>query len=113
LIAQALVLAGHEATPSEIKNARAVVKQESSFNAGDQNNWDSNARAGHPSKGWAQVIDSTFKQYHAPGHNDIWNPVHNLAAGIRYADARYGSRDANRNGLHWVAVNRSMRHLGY
>lgn len=113
LIAQALKLAGHQVTDSEIKYARAVVNQESSFNAGDTNHWDSNARAGHPSKGWAQVIDSTFRQFHVPGHGDIWNPVDNLAAGIRYADSRYGNRDADHNGLRWVALHRSRHHLGY
>jgi hypothetical protein len=113
LIAEALRLAGHRATPSEIKYARALVNQESGFNAGAVNHWDSNARAGTPSKGWAQVIDSTFQQYHARGHGDIWNPVDNLAAGIRYADSVYGNLDPAHDGLRWVAVHRSMRHLGY
>ena len=106
-------LAGHSATTSDLRYARALISQESSFNAGLTNLWDSNALAGRPSKGWAQVIDSTFKQFHAPGHNDIWNPVDNLAAGIRYADATYGYHDRAHNGLSWVAIHRSMRHLGY
>jgi hypothetical protein len=113
LIAQAVTLSGHVATEREIKFAKALVKQESTFDAGEINTWDRNARRGNPSKGWAQVVDSTFKRFHVPGHDDIWNPVHNLAAGIRYADWRFGRNDHEHNGLRWVAVHRSMRHLGY
>ena len=113
LIAEALRLSGHRADDSEIRYARALINTESTFDAGLVNTWDSNARAGHPSKGWAQVIDSTFRYYHVSGHSDIWNPVDNLAAGIRYADATYGYLDGGRNGLRFVAVHRSMRGLGY
>jgi SLT domain-containing protein len=38
-----------------------------------------------------QTIDSTFDQYKAPGHGDIYNPVDNIVAGVRYAISRYGS----------------------
>jgi hypothetical protein len=113
LISEALRLSGHPATPSEIKWARALVSCESSFHAGQVNNWDSNAGAGYPSRGWAQVISPTFATYHVRGYGDIMNPVHNLAAGIRYADATYGYLDPSGNGLRWVAAHRSMRGLGY
>jgi hypothetical protein len=113
LIKQALQLAGHQGTPQEIKDARTLVGNESNFKAGIVNNWDVNARKGDPSVGWAQTTGATFSKYHAQGHNDIRNPVDNLAAGIRYADSKYGKRDPNHNGLHWVAVNRSARGLGY
>lgn len=112
-IIEALRLSGHHATPVEIKYARALVNQESSFHAGQVNRWDSNAAAGYPSKGWAQVINPTFQHYRVRGHGDIWNPIDNLVAGIRYADARYGNLDCDHNGLRWVAIHRSMRHLGY
>jgi len=26
-----------------------------------------------------------------PGHGDIWNPVDNIIAGVRYSISRYGS----------------------
>ena len=38
-----------------------------------------------------QTIDSTFNAYKMPGMNDIWNPIHNAVASIRYTQARYGS----------------------
>lgn len=51
---------------------------------------DSNAQKGTPSKGLAQTIDSTFQEFMVPGHGDIWNPVDNMAAAIRYIQSRYG-----------------------
>jgi SLT domain-containing protein len=38
-----------------------------------------------------QVIGSTFDAYKISGHDDIYNPVDNIVAGVRYALARYGS----------------------
>jgi SLT domain-containing protein len=38
-----------------------------------------------------QCIDSTFNAHKLPGHNDIWNPVDNIIAGVRYSVSRYGS----------------------
>lgn len=113
MIIEALRLAGHQPIDSEINYARAMVKQESTFNAGAVNRTDINARHKRPSKGWAQVIDSTFRSFHVPGHNDIWNPVDNLAAAIRYADYKYGQHDIQGNGLRWVSEHRSKRHKGY
>ncbi|GDY32117.1 transglycosylase SLT domain-containing protein [Gandjariella thermophila] len=69
----------------------AIIQHESGGNPHAINNWDSNAAAGHPSKGLMQTIDSTFNAYKLPGHDDIWNPVDNIIAGVRYAIARYGS----------------------
>jgi uncharacterized protein YukE len=51
----------------------------------------SNAAAGHPSKGLMQCIDSTFNAHKLAGHDDIWNPVDNIIAGVRYSLSRYGS----------------------
>jgi SLT domain proteins len=62
------------------------------------NNWDSNAKAGIPSKGLLQVIDPTFKAYHVPGTSmNIYDPVANITAACNYAAAKYGSID-NVNG---------------
>ncbi len=71
----------------------AIIQHESGGNPHAQNNWDSNAAAGHPSKGLMQTIPSTFDAYKLPGHDDIWNPVHNIIAAVRYALNRYGSID--------------------
>jgi len=69
----------------------AIIQHESGGNPMAQNNWDSNAAAGHPSKGLMQTIDSTFTSYKLPGHDDIWNPVDNIIAAVRYSIAQYGS----------------------
>jgi SLT domain-containing protein/cell wall-associated NlpC family hydrolase len=71
----------------------SIIQHESGGNPHAQNNWDSNAKAGHPSKGLMQTIDSTFSRWALPGHGDIWNPVDNIIAGTRYAMGRYGSLD--------------------
>lgn len=68
-----------------------IIAHESSGNPHAINLWDSNAAAGHPSKGIMQTIDSTFNAHALPGHRDIWNPVDNIIAGVRYSIDRYGS----------------------
>jgi hypothetical protein len=86
---QALKATGQDA--SALPYLATIVQHESSGNPGAINNWDSNAKAGHPSKGLMQTIDSTFNQYSMDGHKDIWNPVDNAIAAINYAVSRYGS----------------------
>lgn len=66
-----------------------IAKRESGGNPKAINLWDSNAKAGHPSKGLMQTIDGTFNAYSLPGHKDIYNPVDNAIAAIRYILARY------------------------
>jgi uncharacterized protein YukE len=68
-----------------------IIQHESGGNPKAINLWDSNAAAGHPSKGLMQCIDSTFNAHKLPGHDDIWNPVDNIIAGVRYSISRYGS----------------------
>jgi SLT domain-containing protein len=65
--------------------------QESGGNPKAINLWDINAQRGIPSMGLFQTIRPTFEAYKLPGMNDIWNPVHNAVAAIRYMIARYGS----------------------
>lgn len=68
------------------------MQTESGGNPRAINLWDSNAKAGIPSKGLMQVIDPTFRAYARPGFNtNIWDPLSNILASIRYAVARYGS----------------------
>ncbi len=50
----------------------------------------SNAAKGTPSKGLMQCIDPTFEAHKLPGHDDIYNPVDNIIAGVRYTFDRYG-----------------------
>lgn len=89
-VAAGLRLAGMSATPANIAKVAARAMQESGGNPRSINTWDSNAAAGHPSKGLMQTIDSTFNTYKVAGHDDIWNPVDNVAAAVRYMMARYG-----------------------
>lgn len=68
------------------------MKTESGGNPRAINNWDINAKNGTPSKGLMQVIDPTFKTWAMPPYNkDIYDPLSNMLASIRYAVARYGS----------------------
>jgi cell wall-associated NlpC family hydrolase len=81
----------HKDTPGNERIVNTMAMHESGGNPRAQNNWDSNAKAGHPSKGLLQTIDSTFNHYSISGHKNIWNPVDNIIAGVRYAVSRYGS----------------------
>lgn len=76
-------------------NLNALMNQmrtESNGNPKAINLWDPNAMKGTPSKGLLQVIDPTFRQYAMPGFNsNIYDPLSNILASIRYALATYGS----------------------
>lgn len=65
---------------ADISHILNVVQHESNNQAHSQNNWDDNAKAGHPSKGVLQFIDGTFNKYAMPGHTDIWKPFDQLLA---------------------------------
>ncbi|MEC3920684.1 transglycosylase SLT domain-containing protein [Nocardia sp. CDC160] len=82
---------GYDTSRINPADVAAIIQHESSGNPNAINLQDSNAAAGHPSKGLMQTIDPTFRAYALPGHQNIWNPVDNIIAGIRYAIARYGS----------------------
>ncbi|GAA2210614.1 transglycosylase SLT domain-containing protein [Nonomuraea monospora] len=69
-----------------------IIQHESGGNPNAINLWDSNASAGHPSKGLMQTIDPTFDAYSLGG--SIYDPVSNIVAGVRYAIERYGSVSA-------------------
>ena len=76
-------------------NLNALLNQmrtESNGNPKAINLWDPNAMKGTPSKGLMQVIDPTFKAYAMPGFNtNIYDPLSNILASIKYALATYGS----------------------
>ncbi|WP_285637246.1 transglycosylase SLT domain-containing protein [Lentzea sp. NBRC 102530] len=81
---------GIPVTEENIDEIWKIIEKESSGNPHAINLWDSNAQAGTPSKGLMQCIDSTFNAHKLPGHDDIWNPVDNIIAGVRYTFSRYG-----------------------
>ncbi|MDD3231502.1 MAG: CHAP domain-containing protein, partial [Oscillospiraceae bacterium] len=89
--AQALMLT-HQYTPANLSALLYQMQTESDGNPNDTNNWDINAMRGDPSRGLMQVIGSTFKEYAISGHNsNIFDPLSNIVASIRYTLARYGS----------------------
>ena len=68
------------------------MQTESGGNPNAINDWDINAINGTPSKGLMQVIDPTFKSYAYPGYDkNIYDPLSNILAAIRYTLSRYGS----------------------
>jgi SLT domain-containing protein len=79
-----------------------LCKRESSDRPNAVNTTDPNATGpivldGHPrncSRGVAQCVPETFAQYHAEGTSwQIYDPVANIAAAIKYIMARYGVQE--------------------
>ncbi|MEV0236477.1 transglycosylase SLT domain-containing protein [Nonomuraea sp. NPDC050786] len=96
-IEQAIAILREQGYPVDKMNPNdigTIIQFESGGNPHAINLWDSNAAAGHPSKGLMQTIDPTFNAYSIAGHKDIYNPVDNIIAGVRYAIERYGSVSA-------------------
>lgn len=93
---------GLPVTEENIDEIWTIIQHESGGDPNAINNWDSNAAKGTPSKGLMQTIDPTFDSYALPGHNDVWNPVDNIIAGVRYTFDRYGGFD-NHPGLESMA----------
>jgi SLT domain-containing protein len=87
---QALMMTG-QFSAQNLERMLYQMQTESGGNPRSINLWDSNAKKGTPSKGLMQVIDPTFASYKMPGFNNIWNPLDNMLASIRYAVSRYGS----------------------
>ncbi|MEU7853371.1 transglycosylase SLT domain-containing protein [Nonomuraea sp. NPDC049141] len=93
-ISQAVTVLKAQGYPVEKMNANdiwTIIRHESGGNPNAINNWDSNAAKGTPSKGLMQTIDPTFDRWKLPGHGNIYDPVDNIIAGVRYAIERYGS----------------------
>ena len=96
---QALKMTG-QYSASNLNALLNQMRTESNGNPNAINNWDINAKNGTPSKGLLQVIDPTFRQYAMPGHNsNIYDPLSNILASIRYALSRYGSLGAAYRGV--------------
>ncbi|RKT84678.1 WXG100 family type VII secretion target [Saccharopolyspora antimicrobica] len=86
---------GIPVTEDNIDEIWTIIQKESGGNPNAINDWDSNAAKGTPSKGLMQCIDPTFQAYKLAGHDDIWNPVDNIIAGVRYTFDRYGGFDGH------------------
>lgn len=90
-VIKALKANGFDATAGQVAAWMRVIQRESNGDPTAVNNWDSNAKAGIPSKGLVQTIGPTFAAYAFAGHKNILNGYDNLLAGIHYAKSRYGS----------------------
>lgn len=93
-VAKALKANGIEPTDYRISKILATIQRESGGNPNAINLWDSNAKAGIPSKGLMQTIEQTFRAYMFPGHENIWKGYDDLLAAINYIKHRYGTSDA-------------------
>lgn len=89
-VAKALKANGFSASAFQIAAWMRVIQRESNGNPSAINNWDSNAKAGHPSIGLVQTIGPTFNANKFPGHGNIRNGYDDLLAGIHYAASAYG-----------------------
>ena len=98
LVNQVLTMLGQPTSWADTVLRR--MNQESGGNPNAINNWDSNAKAGHPSQGLMQTIPGTFAAYAGPYlARGITDPLANIYAGVNYALHRYGSLSAlNRAG---------------
>ncbi len=84
---------GRTGQPSSLMNTTLQrMQQESGGNPNAINLWDSNAKAGTPSKGLMQMIDPTFQRWRDSSlANNIWDPDANITGSMRYAIGNYGS----------------------
>lgn len=69
-----------------------VARRESNYTANAVNNWDSNARAGTPSRGMFQMIDPSFRAYAKSGYNNPLNPTHQAISAMRYIVGKWVPR---------------------
>jgi hypothetical protein len=101
---------GYSASQMNPTDIETIIMHESSGNPNAANYSDGNAAKGTPSQGLMQIIGPTFQAHALPGFNDVWNPVHNIIAGVRYAIARYGSV-SNVPGV--VGLRQGRGYVGY
>ncbi|PUD96889.1 phage tail tape measure protein [Levilactobacillus brevis] len=90
-VEKALRVNSLSATDWRVNDMLRLISRESGGNPTTVNNWDSNAKAGNPSKGLTQTTLSTFKANAFKGHTNILNGYDNILASIRYIKRRYGS----------------------
>lgn len=86
------VLSALGQSPAHVTDILTMIRHESGGRPDAINLWDSNAVKGTPSKGLMQVIQPTFDRWRAPElAPELFDPISNVYAGIRYALNRYGS----------------------
>lgn len=93
---QAMKIAGVTG-PLWLKMLLRQEYNESTYNPNAINKTDINAQRGDPSRGILQTIMSTFMANALPGYNkNIYDPVSNIIAAIRYIIKQYGGGDPAR-----------------
>jgi hypothetical protein len=96
---------------SWLPDLETIGYYESGDNPNAINLTDTNAAAGDPSRGIMQTIMSTFLANHMPGTSmNIYDPVANIAAAIRYIKSRYGTV-GNVPGI--VSLAHGGKYVGY
>lgn len=88
-VKSALSKLGLSTSASMVSRVLRQINTESSGNPKAMGGTDGLAD-GH-AEGLMQVKPGTFRAYHLPGHNNIWNGYDNMLAGLNYAKHRYGS----------------------
>lgn len=97
-VIEALKILNQPTSEAVVNMVLRRMQRESNGNPRAINLWDINARRGHPSKGLMQVIDPTFRSHGHPGYkSNIWDPLSNILAGMRWSIYRYGSLAAGFN----------------
>ena len=87
------IMVEHNIPAAYLNGILAQIQQESSGDPTAVNLWDSNARAGTPSKGLLQVIAPTYAFYAKRGLRPVkfqTLPYANIWAALNYAKTRYG-----------------------
>ncbi|MFD7015892.1 hypothetical protein [Streptomyces sp. NPDC059928] len=96
-------------SPSDVGLILHRIGVESGGNPNAVNNWDSNAKAGHPSKGLLQTILGTFNAYAGPYKSlGQLDPLASIYAGVNYAIDRYGDgwrRALSGTAGYWTGTN--------
>lgn len=81
MIRKAAAKVHEHVTDAEIAQIINVAIHESGNRSkGEENDWDSNAQAGTPSKGVLQFIQPTFDKYAVKGHHNIWKAFDQVLA---------------------------------
>ncbi|PPK70475.1 hypothetical protein V5P93_000645 [Actinokineospora auranticolor] len=86
-------LINHGVDPSKInaEQIAQIVDRTSGGNPHAVTLPDPNGGGGLPSKGMVQITDPVFDQHKVPGYDNIWEPVDNMLAGVRYFLTQWGS----------------------
>jgi uncharacterized protein YukE len=87
------MLINHGVPPERINPGEIaqIVDRVSGGNPHAMNTGAPSAAEGYPPKGLMQITDPQFAQHQVPGHNNIWEPVDNLLAGVLYMLAQFGT----------------------